>query len=318
MLSELKFVQGAIARKELFSPALTHFHLYKGRLLGYNGAMALSCPIDVDLVCSPKATQFIKAIQTCRDETVQLNLNDKGRLVVRSGGFTAHVDCIEEAFPSVAPEGEEVTLAGGVLEALRDVSPFVGEDASRPWARGVLLRGSSAFATNNVIAVERWLGYSFPVEVNLPDEAVTELLRIGAEPVRIQLGENSATFHFAGDRWLRTQLLSTKWPEVQKILDVPNNPSPTPRGIFTALADIYPFRDELGRVFFHTDKVSTSQEEGSGASIEVPGVPASPCFNIQHFMKLDGLIDTIDLSSYPNPCIFYGVKFRGAIVGMKY
>lgn len=317
MLSSLKFVQGAVAKKD-YVPSLSHFHISGGMVLGYNGALALCTPIGIDLSCSPKAKSFIKAIQTCKDETIQLNLTPNGRLAVRSGGFTAYVDCIEESFPSIGPDGDTVELQSGFLKALEVLSPFIGEDASRPWARGILLRGSSAYATNNVIAVEHWLGAPFPVEVNIPDEAVTELLRIGEEPTKVQVCENAATFHFAGNRWLRTALLSTKWPEVDKILDVSSSPAPLPQGIFNALTDLLPFVEDLERVFFRADKAVTVATEGTGASIEIPGLIEGPCFNIKHFLKLEHIATSIDLSLYPKPCIFYGEKTRGAIVGMRY
>ena len=54
MLAALKFVQGAVARRD-FVPALTHFYIADGFVKGYNGRIAICAPIDVDLVATPKA-----------------------------------------------------------------------------------------------------------------------------------------------------------------------------------------------------------------------------------------------------------------------
>lgn len=318
MLDELRFVQGAVARKDLGVPGLSHFCIKDKRVIGYNGAIALSSPIDVTLSCAPKAAPFLAAIRTCKD-TIELHITPNGRLSVRSGRFNAFVDCLEDQdYPRIAPEGETVKLGGGILEALASLAPFIAVDASRPWARGILFRGASAYATNNIIVAERWLGYQFPLEINIPEEAVSELLRIGDEPTHLQVSENSITFHFEGGRWLRSQLLTTAWPDVSPILNRPSNPSPLPAEFFSALEDISPFTDDQERVFFLPDAVSTVPEGDTGAKVLVTGIPGGGCYNIKQVRHLEGIVKEIDLTLYPDPCLFFGDKLRGAIVGMRF
>jgi len=315
MFDSLRFVQGAVAKKD-FVPALTHFRIQEGCIRGFNGMMALCCPIDVNLDCSPKAIPFIKAIQTCK-ETVQLHLTPTGRLSVKSGKFKALIDCIEADFPDIFPEGEVMPLNGELLKALKALTPFIAEDASRPWARGILLRGQSAFATNNIVLIERWLGYSFPVELNIPRSAILEMLRIGEEPESLQICESSVTFHYSGRRWLRTQTYSTQWPDLSRILDRPASPIDIPAGLWEAVADLTPFTDELGRIFLRPGTITTGHGEGAGAVIEVPDIHAEGCFNFQQLMLLKDVATKIDLSGYPGACAFIGDKLRGAIVGIR-
>lgn len=316
MLDSLRFVQGAVAKKD-FVPELTHFKIEDGRILGFNGSIALSCPIDLDLNVCPKAIPFVKAIQTCK-ETIQLHLTPSGKLSVKSGPFKALVECVPSFVPEAGPEGPEAPLNGGILPVLKTLSPFIAEDASRPWARGILFRNGSAFATNNVCLLEHWLGAPFPVEINLPKSAVTELLRIGEEPVRIQVTETSATFHFKGDRWLRTQLYTTQWPDVARILDTFSNQQPVPEYLFDSIETLKPFVNESNRVFFHpSGVVATSESEDEGAKVEIPEVQTGGCFHIEQILLLDGVASTIDFSAWPAPCLFQGENLRGAIVGMR-
>lgn len=316
MLSSLKFVQGAVAKKD-FVPALNHFRIEGGRVKGYNGMIALSGPIDLDLSITPKALEFTKAIQACTD-TISMHLTPAGRLSIKSGRFKAFVDCIEEPFPGVEPEGAEVKLDGTFLEVIKQLAPFIAEDASRPWARGILFRGSSAFATNNVVLVERWLGYNFPVTINVPKQAVTELLRINEEPERLQVTENNVTFHFSGNRWLRTQTYSLEWPDVSRVLDQPGTPTPPPETLFAAIETLVPFVGELAKIFFMLDgSIATSETEGQGASVKLEPFGAVGAFNIHQFLLLQGVATEIDLTRYPSPCIFYGDRIRGALVGMR-
>jgi DNA polymerase III sliding clamp (beta) subunit (PCNA family) len=318
MLKELEFVKGAIAKKD-YVPNLTHFHIQRGTVYGYNGVIALSTPIDLNLSCSPKAVPFIKAIETCK-ETVQLNMTTGGRLSIRSGAFSAFINCLEVLdAPAIYPEGQRVEATGPILDSLKFVAPFIAEDASRPWARGVLFKGPSIYATNNIVAVERWLGFNFPLEVNVPEQAILELLRIGEEPIALQATENSITFHFTGDKWLRCQLLSTKWPDISSILEKNSTCIKLPPTLFAALKDLLPFTDDLQRIFFTPGKISTVPKEAAdtGASILVEGIVGEACFNIKQFLSLDGIVEEIDLAMFPNPCLFYGEKLRGAIVGMR-
>lgn len=315
MLDALKFVQGAVAKKD-FVQALTHFHIAGGFIKGYNGSLALCSPIDLDLDITPKAAPFIKAIQTCKD-TVQLNMTPAGRLAIKSGAFKAFVDCTEEAYPDVEPEGETLELDGALLKALKQLNPFIAEDASRQWARGIMFRGPSAFATNNVTLIEYWLGYNFPVEINIPQPAVRELIRIGEEPTKVQVCENSVTFHYKSGRWLRTQAYSTKWPDMGKVLNRESVQHPFPEGFFEALGDLLPFSDDLERVYFLGDKMATSPAEGLGASVALPELPSEGIFHIKQLQLLQGLAESIDFTQYPGPCLFYGDKIRGAVVGMR-
>lgn len=314
MLDSLRFVMGAVAKKD-FLPSLVHFRIAEGRIRGFNGTLGLSCPIDMNLDISPKATQFVKAIQTCKD-TIQLHVTPAGRLSVKSGSFKAFVECTAEEYPMVEPEGESVELKGGLLKVLKRLLPFIAEDASRPWARGILLRGQSAYATNNIVVIENWMPQPFPVEINIPKAAVVELLRIGEEPEMMQISANSATFHFSGQRWLRTQTFATSWPDLARILDKESLQLPPPAGIWQAVEDLAPFVDDLGRLYLNAGSVSTGQTDGTGASVDIPELTASACFNFAQLRLLGASIETIDFSSYPKPCLFFGEGVRGAIVGM--
>lgn len=316
MINDLKFVQGAVARKD-FIPALTHFRIKGGTILGYNGTMALSSPIALDIDCNPRATPFIKAIQTCKD-TVQLHMTPSGRLAVKSGKFTAYVECCQDEFPRIEPEGQIIEAPAGMVDVLTVLAPFIAEDASRPWARGILFRGQSAYVTNNIILAQRWMGVPFPVEINVPKDAVAELIRIGEQPSKIQVGESSITFLYESGRWLRSQLSTTEWPDVDRVLDTGEGckPQPVPEGLFEALESLKPFAGDDCRGYMLGSRVSTGTAEDCGASVEVEGLPSKGCFNIEQLLLLRKVVKTIDFEPYPAACPWFGDMLRGVVVGM--
>jgi DNA polymerase III sliding clamp (beta) subunit (PCNA family) len=317
MLEALKFVKGAVARKD-FIPALQHFRIQHGHISSFNGTLGLRSPIAIDLDCAPKADAFIRAIEACKD-TVALSLTETGRLLVRSGRFRTFVDTVEpSAFPHVLPEGKRVAVDDSLMPALRYLEPYIADDASRPWACGIMLSNESAFATNNIVLFEYWLGFQFPARINIPAAAVRELLRLGESPTSMQVSDNRATFHFDSGRWLTTQLDVNAWPETEALLSRESSQQNFPDGFFDALESIEPFLDEFGTVHFMGDRMATSaQPDKEGTTVELEGLPAAGCFNGRQLLRLKGAVDTIDFSSYPAPSLFYGPQARGLVVGIK-
>ena len=318
MIDSLKFVKGAVAKKD-FVPNLTHFQIKDGFIKGYNGQLALCSPIDCNLNIAPQAAQFVRAINACED-TISLSMTSAGKLSVRSGRFKNLVDCVEaDAFPEVMPQGEVITLDGSLLDALRKLEPFVSIDASKPWSCGILLRGQSAFATNNVILAEYWLGYDFPVQMNIPHSAIKEILRIKEEPVSLQCTEDTLTLHYEDGKWLSTKLLVIEWPAVETVLArVSGEAEPLSKEFFAGINKIQPFCDKLGRVYFVEDTLSTARPvENADCLVEVAGVIAHGCFSVKHVASLENVANRAGFAAYPNPCPFYGDRVRGVILGFN-
>jgi DNA polymerase III sliding clamp (beta) subunit (PCNA family) len=319
MREALNFVKGAVARKD-FVPELTHFSIEAGRITGYNGDMALSSPIAVDIMAKPHAQTFIKAINACEGETA-LSLTKAGKLSIKSGKFRALVQCLpaDHATTFIFPEGQIVDLGEKFLDCIKALAPFQGIDASRPWATGIMLKSGSALATNNICLVEYWHGVKLPFPINIPRSAINELIRINLHPKKVQVTQNSISFHFDDGRWLRTQLLATNWPEVvEKVFSVEGSPQEIPVGLFDALDTLKPFVDDAARVFFTDKGVATSFEPEEATTVDVPGLTAGACFNHAMLSLLSGTAEKIDFSTYPKPCKFVGKMIRGVIIGLRY
>lgn len=317
MLDALKFVQGSIAKKD-FVLELTHFQIKNNRVSGFNGTLSLSSPIPFDISCVPKAEPLIKAIAGCED-TVQLSMTKAGKLTVKSGPFKMHVECLEETSCLMAPEGDVVQFDGeAFLAGIKTVAPFMGQDASRRWAQGILVKDGCLFATNNIVLVQYWLGVSFPHQINIPMPAVKEILRIKEAPLYAQASENSITLHYSGERWLRTQLYSTaEWPDLSLHLGRVCNPTPIDTRLFEGLNVVKPFVDHLGSIHFQGGVITTHTEENEGASYVVPDLQDDGLYSLGMLQLLEGVATHVDWSLYPAPAMFTGDKLRGAIVGMR-
>lgn len=318
MLDALKFVQGAIQRNGI-APELEHFIIRGGRVTGFNGYMALSAPLPLEIEAMPKAVTFHKALQACGD-TVAIALTPAGRLHIQSGRFSAYIPCIEKVVYEAQPQGERFPAPPGLAATCARMLPFIGDDASRPWAMGMAIGNGCYTATNNVILIQVWDGNELPV-VNCPRFAVAEVARLKVDPVEIQTDGSSLSFLYPNGRWLRTQVIAQEWPveKMSTILDRPAQPSPVAEGLFDAVDQLVPFVEEgpSSPVFFEEGRLSTA-DKGSheGAAIEVPGIPAGLAFRLKALQLLRHEMQRVDFSI--SPALFYGERSRGALIGMAF
>lgn len=315
----LKFVRGAVAGKNSLLTEMTHYAIEDGQVRAFNGVLSINSPIDFPFDCYPKADKFGLALTHCESDVMTLSLMDNGKLRVQGGRFRAFVDTLEGPMPHPKPSGTVYDIDGEkLLACMERLYPFIGTDASRPWSNGILFADYSAFATNNVILVQHWLGVDFP-RVNVPAVAIKELRRIGEPPHRIQVDNHSLTFFFSEDRWLHTLLLATDWPDVNAIFEGAfAEPSFTevPEELFPGLETIKPFAEKNNWVFFRDGWIYTTKEDDTGASYEVPGLPDQGVYNLNMLSLLDGNCDQVDFGAYPDPVPFKDNILRGVILGL--
>ncbi len=322
MLDALRFVQGAIQRSGGLIPELEHFIIKDGRVVGFNGYLALSSPIDLAIEAMPKATLFHKALQACGD-TIAMSLTKAGRLHIVSGKFSVFIPCIDRAVYDAQPEGESYECPPGLAAVFARMLPLIGDDASRPWAMGLSISNGSYTATNNVILLQIWDGHKLP-HVNCPRFAVAEIARIKEDPVTIKVSSSSISFIYKNGKWLRSQLLTQNWPQdrMDSILDKPSNPQPLPEGFFDAVDQLVPFApDRAGApLYFTTAGISTGaagSEDGAAVAMALPAFGDGAAFRLKSLQLLRGEIDKIDFSCHPSPCLFFGKSSRGALIGMR-
>jgi hypothetical protein len=297
---------------------MTHFRIEGGTVRSYNGTLAISSPIALDIECCPKATEMVKAIQKCSSD-VFISITPGGKLSIKSGPFRSLVPLIEGATVHVQPEGQRFDFDGEeFVKACKTLYPFIGSDASRPFTNGVLLEGQSAYATNNVCLVQFWMSRPFPLRVNVPKAAIKEILRVDEPPTHGQVDGSSITFHYTDGRWIRSQLLVAEWPMdlIAGLLDQPSNPVPIPPLFFEGVETIKGLGDGASRVYLKDGALRTHPDHDEGASFEVE-LPAEGLYNLEMLSLLSGVVTQADFTLYPGPALFFGERLRGAIVGMR-
>lgn len=322
ILDSLRFVSGAVSRNDIVT-SLQHLLIKDGRVVAYDGLLAMSCPIDIGLHVKPEADELVRAVKACGTaDVLTMHTTAAGKLALKSGGFRAFVRCLSDEVDmhTPMPVGTPIELTPAFYAAVKVLAPFMSDqpDADRAWARGIRAKGDSIFAVkDNVVVIQHWTGVVMPEEVIIPYDAIKELLRVGEAPVGCLVDSRSMTFFFTGQRWLHTKLIEGPWPDVaDKILATTADVVEVPSGLFDAVEKIKPFMaKDVKRVYFLKGKLATSQEEGEGASVDAD-LPEGPIFKIPYLQMLSSVATHIDLTTWPKPCAFKGKAVRGLIIGM--
>lgn len=320
----LRFAALGLAQKELVAE-LVYFDIRNRRIRSYNGVIAANAPIDIDISARPKGQVFMKAIASCMGtkSPLAMSTTKSGKIGIKTDKMSVNVDCLPQEGEFVFPDTEGARFPVGVelYDAIVAVAPYISKDASRKWSLGVRLEGQSAFATNNIILIERWHGYTLPQEVTLPAPFVREVVRLGVPPDSMAVTQNAVTF-FYGDGWLRTQLVEDKWPseQIAKIMESATsgdaNPVPLPDNFEWALDKLAYFTDERDRLYFRNGVIATHATDLEGARVACH-VAEDGLFNASQLRALAGIATAVDFAAYPAPCPFIGHLARGVIVGMR-
>ena len=298
MKDSIAFVRGSVSRRSTLMQ-LEYCSLDGERMVATDSFLTASAPCDDAPACRPKFDILAAAVNKCETEP-ELSLTRGGKLTVRSGSFRAHVPCLaDDAFEDVDPlatlaEGTPLKADGAaLLDAMKDVRRFGGTDATRPFARSLLLRGDKILATNNVVIVERKMDERVP-DLIVTLETVDELLRIGVPPAEIKADARTVSFLYDERRWLRAGLLAVEWPDLSSIFVSIDGCRPVPSGFYDLIDDLAPFADQNVLVI-GDGKISTSDLPDNGASVDVPELDFEPqFFSYDMFKLLRGAADEID------------------------
>ena len=246
----LRLVRGAVSTKDLVT-VLTHLAIKDASVTSFDGAMSIMAPCDDigHLSCTVPADRFIAAIDACESATPTITLVD-GALHVTATRVAIKMPTGDiAAFPFADSLSVKMRVMPHLLDVLRELRPFVGNDASRPWASGILFRENVAAATNNTIVALKTLPSKVPQEFILPLFAVDELLRIGQEPKVYALDGNNVAFYLERGAVLKSRLIDGAWPRssVALVQELSEGAAfgPVPDGLAKGIETLLPFVADL-------------------------------------------------------------------------
>jgi len=209
-------VRSVVAERDLI-PVMSHFHIGGGRIQGTNGKLTLDAPwpeFPGKETINVPAEPLVKAFEKMAEPSLEL----KGdHLIVREGKMRVRIPLSLDAYPHCQRPSEWSDVDDALLASMRKVRSFVSEDASRPWACGVLIRGGWIYATNNIVMVRR----RFPsnLEVSIPGFAIDQLVRCAKKIEAIHIRSTAVAFKLEGDVWMESARYADQWPDIEKMFE---------------------------------------------------------------------------------------------------
>lgn len=318
LINALHFI--SVAQKtEDDAPYKTHCILHNGWATAFNGTITAGAKIEETLEIAPNTYKLIAALERTTKDVSITELD--GRLSIRSGGFSCHVPCWHEGMPALAPDQPLYGISDVLKSGFEMISGFtVDNDKKRIVECSILLRENSMIATDTSVMLEYWTGISLPTLI-LPKAFVTAILNTDKKLKAFGYSEASCTFHFEDDSYIKTQLYSEAWPNVDVILNKPSKPEPLPAGFYDALRNIKPFsegKDLQKTVYFVDGALQSHRDKQDGAVCEVAGVRHGPAFNIKRLERIEHCVETVDF--YSSSAAFFFSKdglTRGVLAGVS-
>lgn len=281
LLEALRFI--SVSQHTQGTPVQTHCRISNKTVIGFDGGITAGHFIDDVLSVCPHTTMLINALAKCTGAIAITEL-DSGKLSVKSGKFKALIPCVPfDDLPAIEPDAPIATLTDDVKRALAAVAPLAQDGGQEPFTCAVLLKAGTAVATNRAVVLESFHGIDLP-PVLIPKASVVAICKQSKKLTQFGFSDNSATFYFEDDSFIKTQLFLDRFPDYERILNIESNAWPMPVGFYDALDTVAGFSQ--GKiVYFRDGNVCSHLIDSEGATYGVEGLPKDTAFNAE-YLKL--------------------------------
>ncbi len=298
---------------------MTHFQFSEDGISSTDGRLKAFRPCDTHGIKALVPGSELRRILKATDK--ELTVSEEDNFVRLSAGrFKAKIPILDEraVWDTYEPEGW-APLPVNLVEAVRQVRPFVAEDATHLWAMGVVLSGNNVIATNNVCLASVPCELHGSPEIILPVWAVDFLLdRSNAKAWSGDSGR--LAFKWEDGSWMTSVLIDDKFPAnlVTMLEEFQGKEPPTKitEDFRAAYGTLAPLADSY--IEFHAEHMSVQHktatvEEGVGCA--VPEGSEYTRWTVKHLDKVMQVATEWDPGSYPKPSAFKGPLVSGCIVG---
>jgi len=314
LLEALKFI--SVAQHSDGTPMQTHCRISDKTVIGFDGGLAAGHYIDENINVCPHTQTLVKALSKCK-EAISITELDSGRLSIKSGKFRALVPCVPFGdLPAIQPDPPIAALTDDLKTALRACVPLAQDNGTEPFLCAVLLQAHTAVATNRHVVIEAFHGIDLPPNILLPKASANAVCKSDKPLKAFGFSSNSATFYFADDSFIKTQLFACIYPDYNKILNVEANPWPLPAGFYEALDIVKSFLDN-DRVYFIDGKMASSANINDATTYDVEGLTNDLIFNANYLELIRSHAHSIQFNvNAKKLALFFGENVRGGIMGI--
>lgn len=318
LLQSLKFISVAQLKRDVLAPYQNHCILKNGFVVASNGILSAGCKIEEDLECCPQTLALISALSNCGEKLTITQLN--GNLSIKSGRFSAVVPCFSEDLPEPKSDAKIAIISDVLKSALAKVSHIAVDQGKTVLESAVLIQAGTVAATSGFVILEAWHGIDLPKCV-VPKTFVSAVCDTDKKLANFGYSQNSITFWFEDESWIKTQLYFEKYPDIAYILNVEVEPKPLTEGFYNAIRQVEDFvetgkdRRDKGVVYLTSKGVRSRAKEGEGAFYEIEGLPDGFAFKVKQLKQVEDVCKQVAFDNSKLYC--FADNVRGIVQGVK-
>lgn len=310
-------VKAAVAANE--TTFLSHICVKAGMMFATDSRMTAAAEVDFDGTFMAPAREFYHAMTVLGEIDTKLKVKDDYKLVISKSRRRVTIETLDpESFAYQLPAGDPLQIPKGFVEALKAVSPFMSDDRTKAWANAIRIKGNKAYATNNItVACSSFANWSVDVDITIPDWVIQYILSRDVELEYMSYTENSVSFNWKDNSWLRSARLSQEMSDV--VLDLVDK---------IQVADFAlteEWKEAFGTVTQMSDDIlyitPSMIKAGKGhAKIEAEVVSDVEEDTMWHPKYLELVINQathFDAKGWPGACSWRGENSSGLIVGRR-
>lgn len=309
LIAALEFV--SVAQKKAGSASQQFSRMGYGWLCVTNDTLTLGTKIVEQLEVCPHTLMLLDALNKCGSHLVISQVSD-GALLVKSGEFEALIPCTNPAEIVIsAPDDCIADCDDRLKAALAGCAALVTEGALQVHLAAVLVQAWSCVATNGHAMLELAHGIDLPPGMVMPKAAALAIAKCKKPLVGFGYSPNSATFWFDDGSFIKTQLFAERYPNYQRVLEVPTNCAEVPKEFFKAVKLISGFADN--NVLTIYEGMLKVGDDNALVTYNLKTIPAIVKLNLKDLLTVEPYFRNADFKSVDGYVYFSADKARGCL-----
>lgn len=212
MREEIAWITDALSSKNI-AREMTHYRVQNNEIRATDGRLTAGHPFPCDGEFLVPGSEFEKLIKRITGE-IKITVQETSILLSsgRSRGTIGTLPVEEWNYPGVDENGWE-DAPEGLIPTLRDLLPFVSDNATQLWSCGICLQHGYAYATNNVALAGVRCEEVGDINCIIPLWAAEFIVDRGEGLTDWCWTDNYVAFRWENGAWMRAQLIEAKFPE---------------------------------------------------------------------------------------------------------
>jgi DNA polymerase III sliding clamp (beta) subunit (PCNA family) len=320
MKDEIAWITDAISTKTI-AREMTHYRVQGNEIRATDGRLTAGHPFPCDGAFLVPGKEFEKLIKRFNKDP-RIEVQDY-KIVLTTGQIRATIKTLpieEWNYPGVNEDGWE-EAPEGLIDTLRDLLPFVSDNATQLWACGICLQHGYAYATNNVALAGVRCDQLGDINCIMPLWAAEFIVDREEGLTDWCWTDNYVAFRWSNGAWMRAQLIDAEFPEqaVRMVLSaqqgVPSTEiTPEFRSSFERTLGLSDGLLRLSAATMGTQFGEATYAEDSGEELfELQDT----LWSATHLAPVINAATHWDPGAWPKPSQFKGERLFGYVIGRK-